>query len=313
MSGSTPVKIVYGSEPLANGPPFDNHAYLAEVYEILQKHEVTEIDSSQIYGESEAMLGATKAGETFTLDTKWLGGGQPGWATKENIVNSAKESLKKLGVEQVDIFYIHLPDPQTPIADTLAGVQEVYQLGLFKRFGLCNYVPDDVRQIYNHCKEMDYVLPTVYQGIYSAVARRSETALFPTLKELGILFYAYSPLAGGFLAKTPEEVARGAGRFNDAAYGGMYKQWFVKPAYLEALKEWGAIASEEGCSRVELGYRWVVYHSPLAQTARNGMIVGARSKEQLEQALGGIAKGRVSDKACEAIDGIWEKVQNDAP
>lgn len=308
-----PVKVVYGSEPLAKGTPFDDTAYLAEVYKILQKHGVTTIDSSQNYGASEELLGVTNAGETFTLDTKWKGGYIPGWATKENIVNSAKESIKKLGVKQVDIFYIHVPDPKMPIADTLAGVQEVYELGFFKRFGLCNYVAEDVQKVYDHCKEKGYVLPTIYQGMYSAVARRSETALFPTLKKLGILFYAYSPLAGGFLAKTPEEILKGVGRFNDDTYYGLYKQWYVKPVYLEALKEWEAIANEEGCSRVELGYRWAAYHSPLTQDAGNGIVVGAKNKEQLEQTLGSIANGRLSDKAGKAIQGIWEKIKHDAP
>jgi aryl-alcohol dehydrogenase-like predicted oxidoreductase len=74
------------------------------------------------------MLGTTKAGERFAIDTKWMGGVSPGWATRDNIVNSAKESIKKLGVSHVDVFYIHWPDTQTLISETLAGVQEVYQL-----------------------------------------------------------------------------------------------------------------------------------------------------------------------------------------
>ncbi len=103
---------------------------------------------------------------------------------------------------QVDIFYIHMPDGKTPISETLAGVDEVYKLGLFRRFGLSNYQADDVQAVYDHCAEKGYVLPSVYQGSYSPITRYQETELFPTLRKLGIAFYAYSPSASGFLGKT---------------------------------------------------------------------------------------------------------------
>jgi aflatoxin B1 aldehyde reductase len=90
----------------------------------------------------------------------------------------------------------------------------VYKTGAFKRFGLSNYAPSDVQKAYDICKKNNWVLPTCYQGNYSPVARRQETELFPTLRKLGIAFYAYSPLAGGFLTKTVEQIKDGAGRFN---------------------------------------------------------------------------------------------------
>lgn len=307
------VKIIFGGASLGNFPPFDTQDYLENVYSVLLNHGVTKIDSSQLYGESETILGATKAGERFSLDTKWKGGGQPGWATRENMVNSAKDSVKKLGVKQVDVFYIHLPDAQSPISETLAGVQEAYQLGLFQRFGLSNYTAEDVQKVYDHCKEQGYILPTVYQGNYSAVARKFETALFPTLRKLGIEFRAYSPLAGGFLTKSMKQITDGAGRFNDTAYGGIYKQMFVKPSYLEALEKWGAIAEDEACSRAELAYRWIVHHSPLTTGLGAAVLVGANSLQQLEQTLNGIANGKLSDKAVNAIDDIWEGVKHEAP
>merc|ERR1711939_673655 len=80
---------------------------------------VTTIDSAQLYGESEKRLGELKAGDRFTIDTKWLGGWTPGSATKEGIITSARESIKKLGVKQVDIFYIHAPDSKTDIEETV--------------------------------------------------------------------------------------------------------------------------------------------------------------------------------------------------
>ena len=74
-----------------------------EALAMLKKHNVKNLDSAQLYGKSEQKLGEVKAGDEFTIDTKWLGGWNSGWATKENIVNSAKESIKKLGVKKVGL------------------------------------------------------------------------------------------------------------------------------------------------------------------------------------------------------------------
>ncbi|GAD97755.1 hypothetical protein MYCGRDRAFT_102471 [Paecilomyces variotii No. 5] len=300
---------MFGGATLGNSPPFDTNEHLMQVYPILVTNGVKKVDSSQLYGQSESILGATKAGDHVTLDTKWMGG--PGWATRDNIVKSAKSSIEKLCVNQVDVFYIHLPDPETPISETLAAVQEVHQLGLFKRFGLSNYQAEDVENIYKHCKEHDYVPPTVYQGNYSAVSRKSETTLFPMLQRLGIAFYASSPLAGGFLTKMPQQIFDGAGRFNDTTYGGLYKQWFVKPAFLKALEQWDSIAKEEGCSHADLAYRWVAYHSALGKG--DGLIIGANNIERLKQTLTGLGNGKLSSAAVKAIDTIWESVEHEAP
>jgi len=124
---------------------------------------------------------------------------------------------------KVDIFYLHAPDASVPLSDTLAGINEIHKQGVFKRFGLSNYKVEDVQKVYDHCKENNYVLPSAYQGNYSAVARLQETLLFPTLRKLGMAFYAYSPIAGGLLTKTKEQILEGAGRFNkDLPVGQIY-------------------------------------------------------------------------------------------
>jgi aflatoxin B1 aldehyde reductase len=157
------------------------------------------------------------------------------------------------------------------------------------------------------------VLPTVYQGNYSPIARRQESELFPVLRKLGIAFYAYSPLAGGFLTKTAQQIQDGAGRFGPEALGGMYRQMYMKPSYLDALEKWEAIAKEEGVTRAELAYRWVTYNCPLKKEQGDAIIIGASTIEQLEQTLVGIEQGPLSKKAVEGIDKIWEQIKHEAP
>ncbi|ETI27209.1 hypothetical protein G647_09892 [Cladophialophora carrionii CBS 160.54] len=307
------IKVVFGAASIGNREPWIEKEYLEKAFDILLKHGVNTLDSAQLYGESEKRLGELNAGDKFIIDTKWLGGWQPGWATKENIVNTAKSSVEKLKVKQVDIFYIHSPDSKIDLEETLAGVNEVYKTGVFKRFGLSNYSPADVQKVYDIAKEKGYVLPTVYQGNYSPVARRQETELFPVLRKLGIAFYAYSPLAGGFLTKTAQQIKDGVSRFAPDALGGMYRDMYMKPSYLDALSVWEAIANEEGVTRAELAYRWVTYHSPLKKEQGDAIIVGASSTEQLEQSLTGIERGPLSSKAVEGIDKVWDQVKHEAP
>src|ERR1700744_3014748 len=95
------IKVVFGAAAIGNRAPWVEADYNENAFEILLKQKVNPLDSAQLYGESEKRLGELKAGDRFVIDTKWMGGWQPGWATKENIVNSAKASIEKLGVKQV--------------------------------------------------------------------------------------------------------------------------------------------------------------------------------------------------------------------
>lgn len=309
---SSELQVVFGGGAFGNYEPYINPEDVKRAFSILEKHGVKKIDSAQLYGQSEATLGANNAGDKFILDTKWVAGWNPGSATSDAIVATAKKSIQTLGVKQVDIFYLHSPDVKTPDEETLAGVHEAYKLGLFKRFGLSNYTAEHVEKVYNLAKEKGYVLPTVYQGNYNPVARKQDTELFPTLRKLNIAFYAYSPLAGGFLTKTAEQIAEGAGRFGDAL-NGLYKKLYARPSYIKALEKWEAVAKQENVSRAELAYRWVVYHSQLNKDLGDAVIIGARNREQLEQTLISTRKGKLSDAALQGIDEIWEEIKHEAP
>jgi aryl-alcohol dehydrogenase-like predicted oxidoreductase len=91
------VKILFAGAYL--GEPIKHLRVLGGSIPGAISHGVTKIDSSQIYGEPEGILGTKKAGERFILHTKWMGGVQPDWTTKGDIVNSGKESIKKLAIK----------------------------------------------------------------------------------------------------------------------------------------------------------------------------------------------------------------------
>lgn len=310
---SSAITPVFGGGGFNPGRSFGDHASIKQVFAVLKEGGCTHLDTAALYGESERLLGELKAGDEFTIDTKTKGGfGGKGHATKEQIIEEATDSEKKLGCK-VDIFYIHAPDGETPLEQTLEGINEVYKKGFFKRFGLSNYKAEDVEKVYNLCKEKGYPLPSVYQGNYNPVARKQETMLFPTLRKLGMAFYAYSPLAGGFLTKTKQDILDGKGRFGADSLGGLYSKLYNRPAYLEALSQWEKVSKEEGLSEAELAYRWVTYNSPLKKENGDAIIFGASSLEQVKKTLGYIQAGPLSEKALKGIDEVWKTIEHEAP
>lgn len=184
------------------------------------------------------------------------------------------------------------------------------------QFGVSNYKPEDVQKIYDIQKANDSVLPTVFQGNYNAVSRHIEADLFPLLHKLKISFYAYSPIAGGFLVKNSEQlrVKDDTGRFNpNSRAGSMYSTMYGKESLYQALDEWGQIAKDAGITKAALAYRWITYHSALKAENGDAVIVGASKSSQLEETLEAVEAGPLNPGIAERANAIWEKVKDEAP
>ncbi|KAJ7723356.1 NADP-dependent oxidoreductase domain-containing protein [Mycena olivaceomarginata] len=189
---SNPVKAVFGGTPIGPGLSlaFVDEDSIEKAYKLLEEGGCDTVDTARLYGSSEEWIGKTGGGKRFTIDSKTPGGFAPGTSTSETIPQLAKETVERLGVKSVDVYYIHAPDPSVGPEDHQRRVA-------------------DVKQVYDICADKGYPLPTVYQGNYSAVTRRMETELVPTLHKLGIASYVYSPFAGGLLTKTVERLREG--------------------------------------------------------------------------------------------------------
>ncbi|MCJ1232660.1 hypothetical protein MMC14_000613 [Varicellaria rhodocarpa] len=308
---SESIKIIYGTAAIASKTPEQREAF----FEILEKNGVKDLDTAWLYNNSEKTLGEIGAPAKFTIHTK-APGFAPGRLSKESVLQGAEKSFKQLGAGVVvDAYFLHSPDPETPIEETMDAIQQVYIEGKFKRFGLSNFQPKDVQAFYDYAKQKGYVLPTVYQGNYNAVARRNEADLFPLLRKLGISFYAYSPIAGGFLTRSPDDIKAGAeGRFDtETPVGGMYHKLYNKPTLVEALNEWDSISKESGIAKGALAYRWITYNSQLKVKFGDGVIVGASRPSQLEESLKWIKDGPLPPSVADQIEKIWQKVKEEAP
>jgi len=210
----------------------------------------------------------------------------------------------------VDIYYLHNPDPTTPIVETLKAVDELHKAGKFAELGLSNYAAWEVANIYRLCKENGYVLPTVYQGMYNCITRDVERELLPCLRALSMRFNAYNPLAGGLLAckHTRASLATldDGSRFRKS--NKMYRDRYLQEQQLVSVDAFAAACKATGTDPVDAALRWMVKHSQLKPG--DGIIVGASKLEHLDANLAAVEGAEpLPAEVAAACDEGWARVK----
>lgn len=211
-------------------------------------------------------------------------------------------------------YFLHGADESVPFEEQMEAIQTLYVQGKFERFGISNFTREQVLSIYDVAKSKGYVLPTVFQCSYSIAARHHEAELFPLLRNLGFSIQAYSPMASGFLAKTPEYIESGQGIWNpDLPIGKFNRDLFYKPSYMKMLGEFGALSEKSGISRVGLAYRWVRHHSILKNETGDEMIIGASTSDQLANTMVELEGGPLEPWIVQRIEELWELIKGEDP
>uniref|UniRef100_A0A8C8B7L0 Aldo-keto reductase family 7 like (gene/pseudogene) n=1 Tax=Otus sunia TaxID=257818 RepID=A0A8C8B7L0_9STRI len=239
----------------------------------------------------------------------------------ESVRSQLNTSLERLKRASVELFYLHAPDHNTPVEETLRACNELHKEGKFKELGLSNYAAWEVAEICTICKYNNWVMPTVYQGMYNATTRQVEAELFPCLRHYGLRFYAYNPLAGGLLTGKykyeDKDTRQPTGRFfgNDWAQAYRDRYWkkhnFEGIALVErALKDaYGSSAP----SPASAALRWLYNHSKLQGSLGDAVIIGMSNLEQLEQNLDYSEEGPLLPPVVEAFDKAWNLTAHDCP
>lgn len=278
------------------------------------------LDTAYVYnkGGTEVLLGKLNANGVLT-GTRLAGKANPsveGGLTAASVKHQLHTSLQRLGMESLDLFYLHSPDLNTPIRETLEAVAELHQQGRFQRLGLSNYAAWQVAEIVEICRSEGWMAPTVYQGMYNALTRDVERELFPCLRNYGMAFYAYNPLAGGLLSGKHQSVdaVPPGGRFAD--FDG-YQSRYWKPAYFEVINRLSAQCRAENIEPAAAALRWLCHHSALVgtdtatpTTTTHGLIIGASSMHHFEQNLQATAAGALPASLVDAFDQGWEEVRS---
>ncbi|MEH2326232.1 MAG: aldo/keto reductase [Nostoc sp.] len=214
----------------------------------------------------EQVVLATKFGNVRTEEGGWKGvNGSP-----EYVQTACDASLKRLGVEVIDLYYQHRVDPKVPIEDTVGAMAQLVQAGKVRYLGLSEAAPATIRRAVA-------VHPiTALQTEYSLWSRDPEDEILPTIRELGIGFVAYSPLGRGFLSGAitrPEDLAADDFRRNHPRFQG---ENFSKNLQLvEKVKE---IAEEKKVTPSQLALAWL-----LAQGEDIVPIPGTKRRTYLEE------------------------------
>lgn len=295
----------------------------AAILDIFQKHGHNEIDTALVYGggSSERVLGKLHWQDRgIVMDTKYapganLGPGVKGNHSPEHLREALKQSLASLQTDKVDMWYLHAPDRTTPYEDTLQEVNNLYKQGFFRRFGISNYAAWEVAQICEICNRNGWIKPTVYQGVYNALHRAVEPELFPCLRKYGIGFYAFNPLAGGYLTSRyhrnmAENDHEEGSRFDpNRVQGKRYRERYWNDAYFDALDILRPVAKKHGLSEAECALRWMTNHSLLKREHGDAIIIGASSAAQLEENLTNLEKGPLPEDIIQAFDEGWKKAK----
>ena len=262
----------------------DHDAAVALIHRALDLG-ITLLDTADVYGESEMQVGKALKGRrnAVILATKF------GFVSDHGIDGSPKHvreacdaSLQRLGVDHIDLYYLHRVDPRVPIEETVGEMAALVREGKVRHLGLSEASTDTVRRAYA-------VHPiAAVQNEYSLWVRQPEDRLLPTLRELGIALVAYSPLGRGFLAArfrslddlAPDDWRRGNPRFQGENFA-------RNMAIVEQVKQ---IAAAKQCTPAQLSLAWMLTrHDDVVP------IPGTSSVERLEENSGAVDVSLTAD------------------
>ncbi len=217
------------------------------------------LDTANIYGDSELKVGKALAGrrDQVVLATKFgivtdspvQDRGVDG--TPENARGACEQSLERLGVDHIDLYYLHRVDPKVPIEETVGGMAELVRAGKVRHLGLSEASVETVRRAHK-------IHPiAAVQTEYSLFSREPEDGLLQMLRELGTALVAYSPLGRGFLGGrfrsvddlAPDDWRRGNPRFQG-------EQFALNLAIADRLRQ---VAKEKDCTPAQLALAWILH------------------------------------------------------
>ena len=218
------------------------------------------------------------------------------WGSRKYLVASLNQSLKRMGLEYVDIFYHHRPDPETPLEETMRALDHLVRQGKALYVGLSNYPLEQARQAIAILNDLGTPC-LIHQPKYSMFERWVEEGLLAMLQAEGVGSIAFSPLAGGQLTNRylngipPDSRAASNSRF-------------LQPEQLTAerlakVRQLDAIAGRRGQKLSQMALAWV-----LREDKVTSVLIGASKTAQLDDAVGMLSNRQFSAEECAAIDAI---------
>ncbi|MBZ3905971.1 MULTISPECIES: aldo/keto reductase [Streptomyces] len=218
-------------------------------------------------------------------------------------------SLKRLGTDHVDLFYLHQPDRTTPLTETLATVAEFVTEGKVRALGVSNFAAWQIAELARTADEVGAPRPVVAQQLHNLLARRIEEEYVEYAAVTGLRTLVYNPLGGGLLTgRHSYGQAPGSGRFGDSRLAGMYRQRYWDPRLFDAVAELARIAGEAGVPLTELALRWL-----LDRPSTDALLLGGSRTAHLTANLAAAQAGPLPADVTAACDAVGATLRGPMP
>lgn len=272
------------------------------------------IDTANVYnkGASETIVGKCLKGrrDKVVLASKVRGkmgdGPDESGLSRKAILKNIEDSLRRLDTDYLDIYYLHQPDYDVPIDESLEAMEQLVKQGKVRYPASSNYSGWQVTQMLWLAEKHHRKPAWITQPMYNLLARGIEQEYLPMAHEFGVATCVYNPLAGGMLTgKLKREAPESGTRFDNNQ---MYLDRYWHPAYFDAVDELKKVAQAAGRSMVSLALNWLLHHTPI-----DCVILGASGLEQLQDNVQAMNDGPLSPKTLTACDAVWTMLRGVTP
>jgi L-glyceraldehyde 3-phosphate reductase len=255
------------------------------------------------YGSAEENFGLILRKDFGSLRNELLISSKAGWdmwpgpyglgGSRKYLIASLDESLQRMGLEYVDIFYSHRPTFDVPLEETMGALVQAVRQGKALYVGISSYSPERTREAFQILKSEKVPL-LIHQPSYSMLNRWVEDGLLATLDELGVGCIAFSPLAQGLLS---DKYLKGVPESSRAKLEGSLQKAQLSEQNLKNVRQLNEIARSRGQSLAQMAIAWVLRDERVTSA-----LIGARNVEQLDNSLDAVKKLQFTEDELSEID-----------
>ncbi len=257
------------------------------------------------YGSAEENFGRLFAADFAPFRDELVISTKAGWdmwpgpygdrGSRKYLIASLDQSLQRMGLDYVDIFYHHRPDPETPLEETMGALDHIVRQGKALYVGISQYKPEKTREAATILKELGTPL-LIHQPKYNMLDRWIEDGLLDALGDLGVGCIPFSPLAQGLLTN---KYLKGVPEDSRAARNWTLQSSGVTPDLVAKLNQLAGIAEKRGQSLTQLALAWVLRDDRVTSA-----LIGARTVEQLDDSLDALKAGPLSGEEIGEIEAV---------
>jgi L-glyceraldehyde 3-phosphate reductase len=215
------------------------------------------------------------------------------WGSRKHLLSSLDQSLKRMGVDYVDVFYSHRYDPETPLEETMMALDTAVRSGRALYVGISSYGPEKTRAAAAILRELKTPF-VLHQPSYSMLNRWVENGLLDVLEQEGVGCIAFSPLAQGLLTT---KYLHGVPASSRASQDGSFHKTMLSERNLSHVSSLNQIALQRGQSLAQMSLAWVLRKPPMTSA-----LIGASRWSQIEECLGALKNLQFSQDELQKID-----------